>query len=139
MKARARRFLLTALLAATAVRLLSAHHSFAAEFDLNKPVVLTGPVTRIEWGNPHIWVYLDVKDERGVVTLWQCEGGAPNTLTRNGWSRETLKASQQIVIEGWRAKDGSNTCNMGKVKLPDGRSVFAGSSAGDNPNSRPKP
>ena len=139
MKAHTRRFLLTALLAAAAVRLLSAHHSFAAEFDLNKPVMLTGSVTRIEWANPHIWVYLDVKDERAVVTRWQCEGGAPNTLTRNGWSKDSLKPNQQVVIDGWRAKDGSNTCNMGKVTFPDGRSVFAGSSAGDNPNPRPKP
>jgi hypothetical protein len=137
MKAHPRRFLLAPLLAATAVRLLSAHHSFSAEFDLNKPVSLTGAVTRIEWANPHIWVYLDVKDEKGVVTPWQCEGGAPNTLTRNGWSRDSLKPDQQIIIDGWRAKDGSHTCNMGKVKLPDGRSVFAGSSAGDNPNPRP--
>jgi hypothetical protein len=111
----------------------SAHHSFAAEFDINKPVTLTGTVTRLEWANPHIWVYLDVADDRGAVQTWQCEGGAPNTLTRNGWSKDSLKSTQQITIDGWLAKDGSRTCNLRTVKLPDGRTVFAGSSAGDNP------
>ena len=74
------------LLAIVAAPALRAHHSFAAEFDVNKPVTLTGAVTRLEWANPHIWVYLDVKDDQGA-THWQCEGGAPNTLTRNGWSK----------------------------------------------------
>jgi hypothetical protein len=90
-------------------------------------------VTRVEWGNPHIWVYMDVKDERGVAQPWQCEGGAPNTLTRNGWSKDSLKASESITIDGFLAKDGSKTCNLRLVKLPDGRSVFAGTSAPDAP------
>jgi hypothetical protein len=83
------RFALGVLLAAASVHTLSAHHSFAAEFDINKPVTLTGTVTRVEWGNPHIWVYMEVKDDHGVAQPWQCEGGAPNTLTRNGWSKES--------------------------------------------------
>ena len=113
-----------------------AHHSFAAEFDASKPVTLTGTVTKLEWANPHIWVYLDVKDDHGSLQHWQCEGGPPNTLTRNGWSSNSLKPSDQITIDGVLAKDGSKTCNARAVKLPDGRSVFAGSSGGDAP---PKP
>ena len=115
-------------LAVMTVRPVSAHHSFAAEFDSNKQVTLQGSVTKIEWQNPHIWVYLDVKDDHGAVQPWQCEGGPPNTLTRNGWSANSLKTGDQVMIEGFLAKDGSRTCNARMVKLPDGRSVFAGSS-----------
>jgi hypothetical protein len=104
-----------------------AHHSFSAEFDSSKPVKLNGAVTKLEWTNPHIWVYLDVKEENGSPAKWQCEGGPPNTLTRNGWSKDSLKAGDTVTIEGWLAKDGSKTCDMRSVKLPDGRSVFAGS------------
>lgn len=121
------------LVAALAQPLLSAHHSFAAEFDANKPVALKGSVTKLEWANPHIWVYLDVKDDQGRVQAWQCEGGPPNTLTRNGWTKDSLKIGDVILIDGVLAKDGSKTCNARLVKLPDGRSVFAGSSGGDAP------
>jgi hypothetical protein len=115
----------------------SAHHSFAAEFDASKAVTLTGSVTKIEWMNPHIWVYLDVKDDRGTLEPWQCEGGPPNTLTRNGWSKDSLKVGDQVTIDGALAKDGSKTCNARTVKLPDGRSVLAGSSGGNTPPPKP--
>ena len=127
------RFIIGAGLVVAGTFPLYAHHSFAAEFDPNKPVTLTGAVTKVEWGNPHIWVYMDVKDERGVAQPWQCEGGAPNVLTRNGWSKDSLKANESITIDGFLAKDGSKTCNLRLVKLPDGRSVFAGTSAPDAP------
>ena len=130
------KFTAGAALAAAISLPVHAHHSFAAEFDANKPVTLVGSVTKVEWQNPHIWVYLDVKDDQGHVQPWQCEGGAPNTLTRNGWSRDSLKYGEQVTIDGALAKDGSKTCNMRVVKLPDGRTVFAGSSGGDAPPKR---
>lgn len=131
-------FIIGAGLVAAAALPVYAHHSFAAEFDANKPVTLTGAVTKLEWANPHIWVYLDVKGDLGSVQRWQCEGGPPNTLTRNGWSRDSLKYGDQVTIEGALAKDGSKTCNVRVIRLPDGRSVFAGSSGGDAPPP-PKP
>ena len=122
-----------ACLIAAAAQAVSAHHSFAAEFDATKLVTLQGTVTKLEWANPHIWVYVDVKSDEGSVQPWQCEGGPPNTLTRNGWTKDSLKVGDQVTIEGVLAKDGSKTCNARLVRLPDGRSVFAGSSGGDNP------
>jgi Family of unknown function (DUF6152) len=113
-----------------------AHHSFAAEYDGNKPITLKGTVTKIDWMNPHIWVYLDVKDDSGSVTHWQCEGGPPNSLTRNGWTKDALKIGDQVTVEGFKAKDGTNTINSRSVKLPDGRSVFAGSAEDGGPNAR---
>ena len=106
---------------------LLAHHSFAAEYDASKPVTLNGTVVKVEWLNPHIWIYIDAKDESGKVVHWQCEGGAPNSLVRNGWTRDSLKSGDQVTISGALAKDASNTCNASQVKLPDGRRLFAGS------------
>jgi len=106
-----------------------AHHSFEAEFDQRKTVVLTGTVTKLDWMNPHIYIHLDAKDENGKAGSWDCEGGNPSSLMRLGWKRNSLKPGDQIVIEGYRAKDGSNTCNGRSVKLADGTKLFAGSSA----------
>ena len=89
-----------------------------------------GTVDKVEWTNPHIWIYVDTKDESGTVTRWQCEGGSPNTLTRQGWSRDSLKPGQQVSIEGFRAKNGSNTCNSPVVTTADGKRLFARSSFG---------
>jgi len=107
---------------------LAGHHSFAAQFDGDKPVTLKGPVTKVEWRNPHIWVYLDVRNADGTTTPWECEGGAPNALTRQGWTRNTFTLGQEIIVEGWRARDGTNTCNARTWRLGDGRQVLAGSS-----------
>ena len=109
---------------------LSAHHSFAAEFDRNSPVTLTGSVTRVDWGNPHIWVFMDVKDAAGKVENWGVEGGAPNALFRNGWRKDSLKVGDVVTVEGFRGRDGSLRANANRVLLPDGRRVFAGSSVG---------
>jgi hypothetical protein len=106
-----------------------AHHSFAAQFDADRPVTLEGTVTKVEWRNPHIWVYLDVKGEDGAVTAWECEGGAPNALTRQGWTGDTLKLGTTLTIQGYLAKDGSKTCNA-RMWIYEGRSVFAGSADG---------
>src|ERR1700722_17439732 len=125
-----------AKLAVFAMGLLSAasmfaHHSFSAEFDAKKTVVLKGNVTKVDWLNPHIWIYLDVKDDSGKMVSWQCEGGAPNSLTRNGWTKNDLKKGDAITINGTLAKDASKTCNASSVKFADGRTVFAGSSNPD--------
>ena len=132
-----RQLLLAAGLSLLAAAPMLGHHSFAAEFDNKKPVALNGTVTKLDWMNPHIWVYLDTKDEKGEVTHWQCEGGAPNGLSRQGWTRTALKAGDQVSIEGFLAKDGSHTCNARSVRLPDGKRVFGGSADDGGPNARP--
>ncbi|MBZ5611544.1 MAG: hypothetical protein LAP38_25065 [Acidobacteriia bacterium] len=104
-----------------------AHHAFIAEFDANKRVKVSGTVTKLEWTNPHAWLYVDLKDESGKITNWAFEMGSPNTLIRQGWRRTALKEGDQVVVEGFAAKDGSNMANARSVTMPDGRKVFAGS------------
>jgi len=117
-----------AALALMAAARLLAHHSFAAEFDAAKRVTLKGTVTKVDWRNPHIYVYLNVKDENGAAAEWACEGGPPNVLLREGWTRTSVKEGEEVTIDGAVAKDGSKRCNSRTVILADGRKVFAGSS-----------
>ena len=115
------------LLAAVAA---SAHHSFDAEFDRTKQVSLTGIVTKVEWTNPHVWFYINVKDEAsGKLVIWGCEMGSPNALNRNGWTISTLKEGMSVSLTGSRAKDGSNKVNTASVFV-DGKRLGAASSGG---------
>jgi hypothetical protein len=110
-----------------------AHHSFSAEYDADKPVQIAGVVTKVEWMNPHARFYVDVKDDQGRVANWNIELGPPSILTRLGWRHDSLKIGDQVTVEGYSAKDGSNSANARKVTLADGRSVFAGSQAESKP------
>jgi len=110
-----------------------AHHSFAAEYDANKPLTLKGTVTKIEWTNPHARFYIDVKDEKGATTNWNLELASPNGLLRNGWTRKSLTIGDEVTVQGSAARDGSKMANARVVTLSNGRQVFAGSSGGDTP------
>jgi hypothetical protein len=101
-----------------------AHHSESAQFDVSKPVKVTGVITKVEWMNPHIWFYVDVKDENGKVTSWGFTGGPPGMLLRRGITKDVLKIGATVNVEGSRAKDGSNNASGRKVTFPDGRDVF---------------
>ncbi len=114
---------LGSMLAATPVVL--GHHSFAATYDATKSVALAGTITRVEFRNPHIWVFLDVEGDGGVVN-WGCEGAAPNQLFRQGWRPTTLKVGDKITIEGFAARSGQPICNLRVLTGPDGKRVFAG-------------
>jgi uncharacterized protein DUF6152 len=118
------------ILAVSSVVPLAAHHSFAAEFDGSKAIRLNGTLAKVEWTNPHIYFYIDVKDESGNVVRWTCESGAPGALSRRGWKRGDLKLGDMIVVDGYRAKNGSNMVDARRVTLADGR-IVSGASAGD--------
>jgi Family of unknown function (DUF6152) len=132
MKNRSIAFLSGILLALAAVPAF-AHHSFAAEYDSNKPITLKGSVTKMEWQNPHARFYVDVTDETGKVTNWELELGSPNGLMRRGWTRNSLKPGDTVIVEGYLAKDGSKLANARNVTLGDGRKIFAGSSDDGGP------
>lgn len=111
----------------------TAHHSFSAEYDRDKPVTLTGTVTKLEWTNPHARIYIDVKDESGNVVNWDFELGPPNGLMRAGWTRNSLRAGHVVTINGFLSKTEAHIANARSVFLPDGRQVFAGSSFDTGP------
>jgi hypothetical protein len=118
---------------ALAVAPAFAHHSFAAEYDSTKPVTLKGAVTKMEWQNPHARFYIDVRDEAGTVNNWEFELASPNGLMRRGWNRNSLKPGDTVMVEGYRAKDGSKLVNARNVTLGDGRKIFAGSADDGGP------
>ena len=111
---------------------VAGHHSFAAEYDEKKPVTVTGIVKKVEWTNPHSRLYLEVKDAKGAVTVWNFEFGSPNHLFRAGWTRNTVKEGDRITVEGWAAKDGANLAQTRQVILADGRKVPGFAGGGDS-------
>jgi hypothetical protein len=115
-----------------------AHHSFAAEFDDKKAIVLKGLVTKVEWENPHIYFYLEVKDDKGKLANWALEGGPPNGLIRAGWKRDSLKIGDLVSVDAYLAKDGSNFADARRVTLPDGRTIFSGTADDGGPGSTRK-
>jgi hypothetical protein len=124
---------LTLLLAGGALILgatlpVRAHHAFGAEFDANRPVLLKGKVTKVEWVNPHTWIHMEVTNPDGTKTSWMVEGGTPNTLLRRGVNRDSLKVGTDIVVDGYQSKDRSNRANGRDVTFPDGKKLFMGSS-----------
>jgi Family of unknown function (DUF6152) len=112
-----------------------AHHSFAAEFDINKPVKLTGTVTAMEWINPHSWIHIDVKGSDGKVVSWMIEGGSPNILLRRGFTKKSLEVGTVIVVDGYQAKSGEARANGANITFPDGKRLFLG---GSNPDELPQ-
>jgi hypothetical protein len=113
-----------------------AHHSFAAEFDANKKVTLRGRVTQVEWINPHVWIHLDVKGPDGTVVNWMIEGGPPNALLRQGWTKNSLPEGLEIVVDGYQAKDGAERANGKDITFPDGKKLFVGSSGPGAPSEK---
>jgi len=133
MKIRSSFLFAAALVVVVAAVPVVAHHSFAAQFDRNKPITLTGPVTKVEWINPHGRLYIDAKDASGKVVNWEIELGASAILMRNGWKKTDVKIGDTVTVTGSLAKDGSHLANATTVTLSSGKRVFAGSSGGDGP------
>jgi hypothetical protein len=108
----------------------TAHHSFAATFDASKAIRVTGTLAKVEWTNPHIYFYVDAKDEKGAVVRWACESAAPGALSRRGFKRSLLKLGETLIVDGYQAKNGANLMDARRVTLPDGQ-ILSGASAGD--------
>ena len=117
---------------------VAAHHSFAAEYDAQKPVKMTGTVTQMEWINPHAWIHIDVKKPDGKVEKWMIEAGAPNALLRRGFNKQSLLAGTVVTVEGYQAKDGAMRANGRDITYQDGRKLFVGSSGTGAPDERPE-
>jgi hypothetical protein len=130
-------FMLVATAEITTAFPVIAHHSFAAEYDADKPVTLTGSVTKMAWINPHSWIYIDVKKPDGSVENWAVEAGPPGTLVRAGFTKESLTAGTVIKVNGYRAKDGALRANGRDITLPDGRLLFVGGSSPGAPKDFP--
>ena len=130
-------FIVVAVMMISAVPLASAHHSFAAEYDADKPVTLTGSVTKMAWINPHSWIYIDVKKSDGTVENWAIEAGPPGTLIRAGFTKDSLAGGTVIKVNGFRAKDGALRANGRDITLPDGRLLFVGGSSPGAPKEFP--
>jgi hypothetical protein len=131
------RFMLIATVLLPFAPRASAHHSFAAEYDADKPVTLTGSVTKMAWINPHSWIYIDVKKTDGTVENWAVEAGPPGTLVRAGFTKDSLAAGTVIKVNGYRAKDGALRANGRDITLPDGRLLFVGGSSPGAPKDFP--
>ena len=129
------RSLVAALLLAIATPALS-HHAFSAEFDANKPIKFKGTVTKMLWVNPHAWIYVDVKKPDGTVEEWMIETGTPNTLLRRGLTKESLATGTEIVVDGYQSKDGSRRANGRDLTLPNGQTLFLGSSGTGAPSEK---
>ena len=113
-----------------------AHHAFSAEFDANKPIKFKGTVTKMLWVNPHAWIYVDVKKPDGTVEEWMIETGTPNTLLRRGLTKESLTTGTEIIVDGYQSKDGSRRANGRDLTLPNGQTLFLGSSGAGAPNEK---
>jgi hypothetical protein len=126
-------FTLLCLSAGGLASTLLAHHSFAAEFDATKPITLKGTVTKMDWTNPHTWIYLNVRKPNGAMEQWACEGGSPNALFRRGFTKGSLPAGVNVVIDGYQAKNGSKRASCRDITFADGRRMFLGSSGAGAP------